>query len=232
MSILLERKRHRRIIPLRLGERPRDVTPNGANINKGKYTMSDLIIKYGERTLDFNTLPQASLVAMLRRGVSHYLGSEQASKVTGMFKPGEDGSLKEGIVDNEENRAKALEDFRNAAVENLKAGTVGVSVRGPSVDPISVIINRLAKAEVKSILEKQKLKWPTKADDTVELPDGSKITGAQLIARRLDPTGPAGVDKKTGVVHAERLKKEAEKIAAEQKKKNDKLAAQAEDAVL
>lgn len=194
--------------------------------------MSDLIIKYGEKSLDFNTLPQASLVAMLRRGVSHFLGSEQASKVTGMFKPDEDGNLKEGIVDTDEARAAALADFRAKAIENLVAGTVGVSTRGPTIDPISTIINRLAKAEVKTILANFKLKWPAKADDTVELPDGSKVTGAQLVARRLDKEGPAGVDKKTGVAHIDRLKKEAEKIAAEQKKKNDKLAAQAEDAVL
>ncbi len=194
--------------------------------------MSELVIKYGETTLDFNTLPQASLVAMLRRGVSHFLGSEQASKVTGMFKPGEDGSLKEGVIDTDENRAKALAEFRANAIEALKAGTVGVSVRGPTVDPISVIINRLAKAEIKTVLGKMKLKAPIKAEDTIELPDGSKVTMAQLIARRLDPTGPAGVDKKTGIAHADRLKKEAEKVAAEQKKKNDKLEAQAEDAVL
>lgn len=194
--------------------------------------MSDLVIKYGETELDFNTLPAASLVAMLRRGVSHFLGSEQASKVTGLFKPDAEGNIKADVPDTEENRAKALAEFRASAIESLKAGTVGVSVRGPSVDPISAIINRLAKAEIKTILATQKLKWPAKAEDTVKLPDGSEITGAQLVARRLDPTGPAGVDKKTGVPHIDRLRKEAEKIAAEQKKKNDKMLAQAEDAVL
>lgn len=194
--------------------------------------MSDLVIKYGETTLDFNTLPQASLVAMLRRGVSHFLGSEQASKVTGMFKPDADGNLKDGVVDTDEARAKALAEFRATAIENLTAGTVGVSVRGPTIDPISVIINRLAKTEIKTILAKQKIKTPVKADDTVEMPDGSKVTMGQLIARRLDKDGPAGVDKKTGVAHIDRLKKEAEKIAAEQKKKNDKLEAIAEGSEL
>lgn len=192
--------------------------------------MSDLIVKYGERVLDFNTLPQASLVAMTRRGVSHYFGSEMAAKVTAYFDPDHEDAPNR--KDTPENRAAKKAEFQQAAYEALVAGTVGVSIRGPQVDPISAIINRLAKAEVKTILANFKLKWPAKADDTVELPDGSKVTGAQLIARRLDPTGPAGVDKKTGVAHADRLKKEAEKIAAEQAKKNAKLAAQAEDAVL
>lgn len=194
--------------------------------------MSDpnLIITYGTRTLDFNTLPSASLVAMVRRGVSHYFGSEMASKVTAYFDPEHDDAANR--QDTPENRAAKKAEFQSNAYDALVAGTVGVSVRGPSVDPISAIINRLAKAEVKTILANFKLKWPAKAEDTVELPDGSKVTGAQLVARRLDPTGPAGVDKKTGVAHADRLKKEAEKIAAEQAKKNAKLAAQAEDAVL
>lgn len=192
--------------------------------------MSDLIVKYGERVLDFNTLPQASMVAMIRRGVSHYFGSEMASKVTAYFDPEHDDAANRS--DTPENRASKKAEFQNAAFDALVAGTVGVSIRGPQVDPIQTIVNRLAKAEVKTILANQKLKWPAKADETIELPDGSKVTGAQLIARRLDATGPAGVDKKTGIAHATRLQKEAEKIAAEQKKKNDKLAAQAEDAVL
>lgn len=192
--------------------------------------MSDLIIKYGERTLDFNTLPQSSLVAMLRRGVSHYFGSEQASKVTAWFNPDHDDA--DNRPDTPEAREAKKAEFQAAAYDNLVAGTVGVSVRGPSVDPITTIINRLAKAEVKTILANFKLKWPAKADDTVELPDGSKVTGAQLIARRLDATGPAGVDKKTGVAHIDRLRKEAEKIAAEQAKKNKKLAEQVADEVL
>lgn len=191
---------------------------------------ANLVITYGSRTLDFNTLPAASLVAMVRRGVSHYFGSEMASKVTAYFDPDHDDA--DNRQDTPENRAAKKAEFQSAAYDALVAGTVGVSVRGPSVDPITTIINRLAKAEVKTILATHKLKWPAKADDTVELPDGSKVTGAQLIARRLDATGPAGVDKKTGVSHADRLKKEAEKIAAEQAKKNAKLAAQAEDAVL
>jgi len=54
--------------------------------------MSDpnLVITYGTRTLDFNTLPPASLVAMVRRGVSHFFGNEMASKVAAYFNPEHD----------------------------------------------------------------------------------------------------------------------------------------------
>lgn len=189
--------------------------------------MSDLLIKYGTRELDFATLPQSSLVAMLRRGVSHYFGSEMASKVTAYFDPDHDDAANR--VDTPENRAAKKAEFQSAAFDAIVAGTVGVSVRGPSVDPITTIINRLAKAEIKTILASFKLKWPAKADDTVELPDGSKVTGAQLIARRLNASGPAGIDPKTQIAHIDRLKKEAEKIATEQAKKNAKALASAEE---
>jgi hypothetical protein len=193
-------------------------------------TTNPLLITYGTRTLDFSTLPQASLVAMLRRGVSHYFGSEQASKVTAYFDPEHDDAANR--PDTKEARDAKKAEYQQAAYEALVAGTVGVSVRGPQVDPISTIINRLAKEEIRTILAGMKLKYPAKADDVIELPNGDKITGPQLIARRLDKDGPAGVDKKTGVAHIDRLRKEAEKIAAEKAKKNKKLQETAEDAVL
>lgn len=187
-------------------------------------------ITYGAFTIDTATLPSASLDAMIRRGISHYFGSEQASKVVAWFNPEHDDA--ESRPDSKEARDTKKAEFQQTAYEVLMAGAVGVSVRGPSVDPLSAVIHRLAKAEVKTILGTFKLKFPVKADDTVELPDGSKVTGAELIARRLDPAKPSGVDKKTGVAHIDRIKKEAEKIIAEQKKKNDKALAMAEDNVL
>ena len=40
-------------------------------------------VTYGTHTLDFTKLPAKSLEAMLKRGVTHFLGNEQASKVSG-----------------------------------------------------------------------------------------------------------------------------------------------------
>lgn len=194
--------------------------------------MANPIVTYGTHTLDFNTLPESSLVAMVRRGVSHYLGSEQASKVTGMFKPDADGNVKSDLPDTEENRAAALEDYRAKAIDALIAGTVGVSVRGPVVDPITTIINRLAKTEVLNQLKANGVKPPKKAEDKVKFSDGREFTVAELVARRLDVTGPAGVDKATGATHADRLGKEAKKILDEQKRKAAKAEAEAKSAGL
>jgi len=190
-----------------------------------------LSIQYGDIVLDFATLPQSSLTAMLRRGVSHYFGSEQASKVTGQFKVDAEGNKKTDLQDTAENRATMLSEYQAKAHDALLAGTVGVSVRGPTLDPIATIVARLAKAEIKTILAKNGVKFPAKAEDTIEMPDGSKVTGAQLVARRLDPTLASGVDAKgaygpVGMTHTDRLTKEAKKIADDQAKKAKK----AEDA--
>lgn len=171
-------------------------------------TANPLVITYGDFTLDFTTLPQTSLVAMLRRGVSHYFGSEQASKVVAAFEADESGATKCGLEDTPENRAKVKAESQAKAHDAMLAGTVGVSMRGPAVDPITTIANRLARAEVTNILKLNGVKPPKKAEDVVETPDGNKFTMAQLVERRL-----------AHAEHGPRLRKDADKIAAEQAKK-------------
>lgn len=169
-------------------------------------------ITYGAFTIDFNTLPEASVTAMIRRGVSHFFGSEQASKVTAKFTPDEDGNLE--TADTKENRDAAKAEFQAKAHEALLAGTVGVSTRGPAPDPIGKIINRLAKAEVTTLLVANGVKPPKKTDDVVETPDGSKFTMAELIARRI-------------AKHGERITTDAKRIMVEQAKKAAKAEAAA-----
>lgn len=165
-------------------------------------------ITYGDTTLDFSTLPPASLSAMLRRGVSHYLGSEVASKVKAYFDSEDENGNKSEMT--EASRAAKVAEVRADFLAKLEAGTVGVSVRGPAVDPVEKIARQLAKAEIVVILKKNGLAWPKTADATVDFPNGDKFTGAQLIDRRMAKEG-------------ERLTKEAAKVAAERARKAKKL---------
>lgn len=160
------------------------------------------VITYGSVSIDVAKLPQASVMAMLRRGVSHFLGSEQASKVTSFFDPDQENPP----ADTAEARAAKKAEFQADALEKLLAGTVGNSVRGPTVDPLTTHMRRIAKAEVTNILKANGVKFPAKAEDTIELPDGSKLTGTQLIDRRLAKEG-------------ERITKEAKKAMDDQAKK-------------
>ena len=163
----------------------------------------NLVIKYGDYSADFNTLPEASLVGMLRRGFAHFMGSECASKVTAHFDPDQESPPQ----DSPEARAAFKSQVQKDMFAKLVAGTVGVSTRGPAVDPIVTIERRLAKRDIiAKILKPNALAWPKKADDVLETATG-KFTGAELINRRLaNPKyGPA-------------LKAEAKKVLAAQQK--------------
>lgn len=190
----------------------------------------DLKVTYGNTTLDFAVYPASSLVAMLRRGVTHLLGSEQASKLQGKIERLLAGDSKESkaafeALSDVERRA-AIRGWREAnptllaemaqglqeeALASLAAGTVGTSTRGPSVDPLSAVQNRLAKAEVVNVLKAHKIAVPKKSDDVVEFPNGDKFTMAVLVARRL-----AHPD------HGARVVKEAKAVIAAQERANKK----------
>lgn len=179
-------------------------------------TTETTTFKYGTFEIDRSKLPATSDEAMFRRGLSHYLGSEQASKVTGMFKPDAEGKIKAEVADTAENRAEMLAAFQAKAIDALLAGTVGVSTRGPTIDPVSKHVQRLAKAEVFNILTKNGVKTPKKAEDVITTPDGGKYTMEQLVSRRL-----------AHAEHGPRLQKEGERAHADAVKKAAKLEAAA-----
>ncbi len=178
---------------------------------------TDMTVTYGEFKVDFATLPHTSVMAMLRRGVSHFFGSEQAAKVSGFFDPDQDVPPE----DTKEARAAKKAEYQAKAYDALIAGTVGVSTRQPTVDPITKILRKLAKAEVMGVLTEAKLKWPKKAEDVVTFPNGDKFTGSTLIDRRI-----------ANPKHAERLMREAKKEFDDNAKKAAKKAASAKEEAL
>lgn len=164
----------------------------------------NLIITYGDFVADFNTAPETSLVGMLRRGFGHFMGSECASKVTAHFDP----DAETPVEDTPEARKAYKAEVQAEAFAKFLAGTVGVSTRGPVVDPVTTITRKLAKAEILPILKSNGLAWPKKAEDVVSFPDGQKFTGSQLIDRRL-----------AHAEHGPRLAKEAKKAHDDAAKK-------------
>lgn len=172
-----------------------------------------LVVNYGALTLDFAAIPHTSLMAMLRRGVTHYFGSEQASKVTGHFDPDNYDAAKNEVAptDTPEARATFKAECVAKAHEALLAGTVGVSTRGPAIDPVEKIAQGIAKAEILAILKKAKLAWPKKPEDKITFPNGDAFTGQELIARRLAKEGDR-INKDAKAEHAKRVR-EAEKRA-------------------
>lgn len=110
-------------------------------------------IKYDTFTVDTDSLPEASIAALLHRGLTHYLGNEQSSKVTAFKK------ANEGATDAEV-EAKASE-LRNAAFDALLNGTIGTRVGGPKLKGIDRLIHLVAVEQITALAASRGAKMPS-----------------------------------------------------------------------
>lgn len=164
-----------------------------------------MLVTYGDQTLDFTKLPPKSLEAMLKRGVSHFLGNEVASKVSTRKKKAEADGAPLG-----EDEAVALRgEFLTAALAALHEGTVGTATRGPAADPVDAEADRIAWGEIQTILKSNGSKSEGKGEDRVwKFANGQSFTKDELIERRL-----------TNPDHKDRIFKDAEKAIKAKAKK-------------
>ena len=171
---------------------------------------------YGTIEVDTSAFAPASIEALVRRGVAHYLGNEQASKVVAWAKTKATEGLAAYLQTDPDNSAgKTVEDFepsledkqskkeelQQAALGHLVAGTIGISApRTPSVDPLEAAMERLAKAQVTTVLKANGIK-PPKDGESVTFGDGTKKTMDDMIATRL-----------AHATHGPAIRAEAEKV--------------------
>lgn len=191
----------------------------------------DYKVTYGDQTFDFATLPHSTLMAMAKRGVAHYLGNEfnaatLGQEVSAIVSHDDPEVTKANRAKWEAmptaERKERLKVYRDANPDAVKAiysaemaervrdmaeGKVGISVRGPSVDPLTAIMQRLAKARVVNILKALKVAVPKKAEDKVAFADGQSFTMAELVSRQLaKPDVKAAVEKEARKVMADQAK--------------------------
>lgn len=165
-------------------------------------------IEYGKYIVDFDALPATSKKAMASRGITHFLGNEQNAKLTNwkLKKFVEAYTSEKGEVPNDDVIASAKKQDKNfgipdevlasqfktfcdEAYEKLLSGEVGVrSVSAVIIDPVEKIVNRLAKADVMTILVANGLKAP-KGDEAITFANGTKRTMAEMIAKRIELKG-------------------------------------------
>lgn len=170
-------------------------------------------VTWGDLTIDTATLHEKSTVALLRRGLAHFLGNEQASKVASWMKSFEKS---EGREPTDDEKAAKKAEYVEKAIAALWAGEIGMGVRGPAVSPLEREVERLARGEVMAVLKSNGIK-PPRGDEAVKFANGAEFTLEQLIERRIG-------------AHGERLEKEAQKkLAADEKRRK---AAEAEAAKL
>lgn len=165
-------------------------------------------ISYGDIVIDLGAIPHDSLRKLASKGLTHYLGNEQASKVTAKAKAYADEN---GEDADDATRAAWRDEFIAIAMDKLMSGAMGaVESRGPRGTSTDTVMREIAEKEIRDVLKQNKLTMPT-GDKTIKLADG-EFTRAQLIARRLER-------------HGERLRGEAE---AELRARERKAAKEAE----
>lgn len=134
---------------------------------------------YGNLSIDTSAIPAKSLEALISRGVTHYLGNEQASKVSGAVKKAiEDGTP---LADDEIVALKA--QYVAAAHAALLDGSIGTRVGGPKLDPLTRATRDIAGEEIGAMLKKAGQKVP-KGKETIEV-KGQALTFADLVDRRI-----------------------------------------------
>lgn len=166
-------------------------------------------IQYGNHALDTAKFHPNAIEAMVRRGVSHYLGNEMASKVVAWVESENKERAKTGaapVTDAEKDDKKL--SFQADAIVALENGSVGQSNRGPRVDPLVAQMQAIAKREVIDTLKANNIK-PPKGEDIVTFGDGATRTMAQMIEKRL-------------ANHGTRIETEAKKLLADQARKAEK----------
>jgi len=166
------------------------------------------VITYGEHTIDPTKLPVESINALLRRGVSHFLGNEQASKLTAWIEA--TTKTANGAAPGDDEKAAKKAELIKAAIEALASGTVGTRVSGPRVEPIEAARNGIAKKEVLDILRAANIKVP-KGEESVKFADGTEKTLAQMVATRLEKFGDR-IEKEA----AKKLADDARRVKAAQ----------------
>lgn len=164
-------------------------------------------VEVNGKTLDLTALPGKSISALLSRGLTHYFGSEQASRV----KTWKDKVLEDTKVEATEDEIVAFQGQRfQIALDNLMAGTIGQRAVGITIDPLEKVKEQIARQQVADILRTNGIKVPKK-DEAVKFADGTEKTMEAMIATRLANNNDA-IEKQAKKQLADRAK---EKAAAE-----------------
>jgi len=180
--------------------------------------MKTVEVTYGDFVIATDKLSDTNLAAIVRRGVAHYLGNEQASKTAPTSKWYKDWQeAHNGTSPDEDTIAAQKAADQKAAYDRLLNGEIGSGPRAAPVDPVEKILERLVLAEIKTKLAAIGLK-PPKGDAVITFKDGSTRTIDQMRENVLARDG-------------DRLRKMAAKQVADAKRESDRAKAAAEAAM-
>ena len=181
------------------------------NETPGNVAVAKTSVESAGHTIDLTALPAKIISALISRGLTHYLGSEQASKVKA-FKDKHEAEHPGVELAEDEITAYKTEKVAEA-VKALMEGTIGSRAVGIIIDPLDKVRNQVARARVVETLKANGIKVP-KGEEACEFAGGVKLTMAELIERKL-------------AKEDEDITKEAKKIIADKTKRANAAKAQA-----
>lgn len=171
-------------------------------------------LTYSTFTIHPAELPSASVTALLRRGLAHYLGNEVSSKLISRLTARE----RAGHPDLSEDEKLALKaELQAEAFEALRAGTVGASSpRGPGADPMDAIRRKLALDGIRLTAKQNGLAFSKNVEGVRGLvfPDGTFKTVDELVTTRLSHPKYKEVIEKEAQAEMKARAKRADRMAA------------------
>lgn len=139
-------------------------------------------ISYSSFTVPRSAVPPASIEAMISRGLTHFMGSECASKVTAW-------KAKQEVPPTGAEIDAKLVEVQTEAWTKFVEGKVGVRApgAGPKISHHDTVVRKITTDELRVILKNIGVKFP-KGDEQVTL-GGTDYSLDDLIDRRLAKEG-------------------------------------------
>lgn len=195
---------------------PSGIAPRGGrHVPNWTKTMQNVTFKfeYNGYEIDFSRVPDESAFALWAKGATHYLGNEQASKVTAWKQKAENANASDEAIEAKRN------EFITSAIEAIYAGEIGAG-RGPRLDPVEREFRSAVDAHIANTLAGNGIKFPKgrklpTEDEVVQFANGATRTLEQM-------------RENVGKTHGDKLRKDAEKRVADLARKAAQAKAQAE----
>lgn len=142
-------------------------------------------LAYGKTfSCDPRELPEVTIHALLRKGLTHFMGNEQSSKVSTWTQD----EIAEGRKVTADAKAAKLAELQVDAWKQMLEGKIGVSSRGPRGTALETVMRTIAEKRVKAALGAAGMTLPT-GDKQAVFPNGQSFTRAELIQRQLAKYG-------------------------------------------
>jgi hypothetical protein len=137
----------------------------------------------GSLQIDEGTIPARNLQWMLQSTRRRLMGTQVDAALSTWIKGQANGEdVEEFCAANETAVGRKRDELRQAMLDRILHGTLG---ERPRVDPLEKEIRRIARSRLRAAARAGKTKLPTAMDGVYTFADGSQLSLAEMIDRKL-----------------------------------------------